>query len=301
MSRDDLRIGEAIGVGITGLFTIGGLAAIVHARRREESLREHEDACSWYYAGVVPGYDSKPGQPYVVYVKTPEGAEPICEVPAIWFESKSEERKFVYDIARASGLPPGGALLAVAHHMKAGCHTVGCRGPLRGLNLWGVKGGGGWWDHGNPVYVRPTVEFSAKTDVRVVVSAAKWRFFDTPDDAAQGFLEMMYQYPQAKRQLYSKSPNPYAYAWYLHGDHSTHGHSYATGLEDVSTGGVWNFGRTMATQMRSTARVLEEEYGYNGLDFAFDIPVISLEDARELAHHLEYGDTEQPYPFVGYP
>ena len=302
MTRDDdRRIGDAIGLGITGLFTIGGLAAIVHARRREESLRDYEETCSWYYEGVVPGYDSQAGQPYSVYVKTPEGAEQICEVPAIWFNSKSEERKFVYDVARSAGLPPGGALLAVAHHMKAGCHTVGCRTPLRGLNLWGVKGGGAWWDHGNPVYVRPTIEFSAKKDARVVVDAAKWRFFDTPEDAAAGFLDMMYQYAKAKRQLFSKTPNPYAYAWYLHGAHSSHGHSYATGLNDVAAGGTWNFGRSMAVQMRTTARVLEEEYGYNGLDFAFDIPVISLDDARELSHHPNYGNMNQPYPMVGYP
>lgn len=302
MSRDDdLRLGDAIGLGIAGVFTIGSLAAIVHARRRDQANSEYEHVCSFYYAGEIPGYASHPGASYAVYVKTPEGAEQICEVPSIWFDSKSEERKFVYDMARAAGLPTGGALLAVAHHMKAGCHTVGCRGPLRGLNLWGVKGSGAWWDHGNPVYVRPTIEYSAKKDARVVVDAAKWRFFDTPEQAAIGFVDMMSQYPQAKRQLYLKQPNPYAYAWYLHGDHSTHGHSYATGLNDQAAGGTWNFGRAMATQMRATARVLEEEYGYNGLDFAFDIPVISLEDARELSFHPEYGNTNQPYPMTGYP
>ena len=297
----DGNIGAALGLGVAGIFTIGGLAAIVHARRREESNRDYEEMCSFYYAGIIPGYDSEPGTQYAVFVQTPEGAEQICEVPAIWFTSKSEERKFAYDMARSAGLPPGGALLAVAHHMKAGCHTTGCRGPMRGLNLWGVRGGGAWWNHGNPVYVRPTIEYSARKDARVVDPAAKWRFFDTPEDAASSFLDTMSSYPQAKRLLYVKQPNPYAYSWGLHRDQSTHGYPYGTGLDDVAKGGVWNFGRTLATQMRATARVLEEEYGYNGLDFAYHIPVISFEDALELAHHPEYGDTTKSYPLVGYP
>jgi hypothetical protein len=302
MTRDDdRRLGDAIGLGIAGVFTIGGLAAIVHAKRREESIRDYEEMCSWYYAGVVPGYDSQAGIAYLVFVKTPEGAEAICEVPAIWFDSKSEERKFVYDIARAAGLPPGGALLAVAHHMKAGCHTVGCRTPLRGLNLWGVRGEGVWWKHGNPVYVKSTVEFSARQDARVVVEEAKWRFFDTPEDAAHGFIDKMHQYPKAKSILYEKKPNPYAYAWYLHGAHSSHGYSYGTGLEDIKIGGVWNFARALATQMRKAAEQLEENYGYNGLDWAHDIPIISQAEAQELIHHPVYGDTDGTYPLPGYP
>ena len=172
---------------------------------------------------------------------------------------------------------------------------------MRGLNLWGVRAEGSWWNHGNPAYVRSTIEFSVRLDARVIVEAAKWRFFDTPEDAAHGFIDKMHQYPHAKRQLYLKQPDPYAYAWYLHGAHSTHGYPYGTGLEDTAEGGTWNFARALAVQMHKAVEDLEGNYGYNGLDWALDIPVISQDDARELAFHPEYGKMDQPYPMTGYP
>jgi len=297
--KKDIPWGDILGWGLTGGFTIGTLAALIHGARRDDDDRLQR--CELYYEGNIPGYETIQGPSYPVFVQTPDGAEAICEVPSIWFQSKDLERKYAYDLARNAGLPPGGALLAMAHHMKAGSHTVGSRAPMRGMNLWGVKGGGSWWSNGNPVYIRPTKEYSAKQDARIVVQEAKWRYFDTPEDAAESFLQIMHQWPKARKLLYTKQPNPYEYAWYLHFDHATHGHSYGTGMNDVAKGGIWGWARGVATQMRYGAKMLMEDFGYNGLDWALAIPTITKEDAYELSISPIYGNNRGPYPLLGYP
>lgn len=301
MSDRSDRIGGWLAMGLAGAGTVGALAAIVRAVSRRDSDQARLQACENYYSGTIPGYLTQPGDPYEIWVFQGGEAVPICQVSSIWFENRDEERKFVYDAAKAAGLPAGGALLAVAHHMKAGSHAVGSKAPLRGMNLWGVKGGGNWWSGGSPVWLAATKEYEAKSDSRIAISAAKWRFFDTPEDAARGFLDIMGQWPKARACLYRKQPNPYEYAWYLQAEHATHSHAYATGISDFATGGPWAFGRTMAFHMRAAAKSLAENYGYDGLGWALDIPTLGDEDVLALAHDPGYGNPNQDYPFVGYP
>lgn len=297
---DHDRIGGWLGIGLAGAGTVGALAAIIRAVSRQSSDQDRLQACEAYYSGTIPGYATQPGDLYQVWANQDGQMVGICPIRGIWFESRDEERKFVYDVAKAAGLPAGGALLAVAHHMKAGSHAVGAKAPLRGMNLWGMKGSGSWWTEGHPVWMAGTVEYDEHTDKRTSTEA-RWRFYDTPEESVAGWLESMRKWPKARACLYRKQPNPYEYAWYLQGEHAIHGHDYATGLADVSAGGAWSFGRAMAVQMQAAAKGLAESFGYDGLGWALDIPTLSDEDVLALAHDPGYGNPNQDYPFVGYP
>lgn len=296
MSRwDDQRIGEALGIGVTAAGTIGALAAIVHAHGRAGADKSYFDRCHTYYSGNVPGYETQPGREYLVLVQTQEVIEPVCEATSIWFDTSSEEARFVYDLCRSSGaLPPLGALLATAHHRRAGSHYVGKKGPMRGFNLWGQLAGKGWRDSGRPFMARESAEFELRAGKKSVSGPFK-KFFDTPEDSLSDFLGRLgANWPQARAVLKTKRPNPYEYTWYLQGEHATHGGNYAGSLTDP--GGPWLMGTSIVAKMKAAAQVLEQG-GYSGLvDYAESLPEVSYAEALALDEQF---DRSGPYPLGG--
>lgn len=293
MSKDR-NIGDLIGLGLTGVFTIGGVAAILHARNRDWSDRERIEACQAYYEGELPGYDTEPGENYLVLVQTDEGVIPICDATGIWFATSGEDARFVYDLARKSGgLPPLGALLATAHHRKAGSHYAGKKGAMRGFNLWGQAAGKGWREAGRPFYANAKGDFQVRSG-STNPQGPCWKFYDTPEESIQDYLgRLQGNWPLARAELKKKPPNPYAYVWYLQREQSVHGGAYTSSLSDP--GGPWRYASTLVAKMRDAAEALEQEAGYNGLLYwAEGVPELTDEEISAL--EAEFPDRSGPYP-----
>jgi len=291
--KDDLRIGDAIGLGITGVFTIGSLAAIVHARRKEQDDLAYLERCHSYYSGEIPGYASGPGDPYLVLVRADSTFAEVCEVLSTWFETSGEEARFVYDLAKRTGnLPPFGALIATAHHRKAGSHYVGKKGPMRGFNLWAQLAGKKWQEDGKPFYLDWEREFKFRAG-DTTVSGRTWKFFDTPDESMRDWIySTLNNWPRARQELKTKHPDPYAYAWYLQDEHSTHGGNYSSIMKQP--GGVWTWASTVVAKMQAAAHALHDEAAYNGLvEWADSWPILTHAQAMDLEarcpdHSVDY-------------
>lgn len=294
MDRDG-QIGSFIGLGLTGAFTIGSLAALVHARSRDEAGKI--DRCQSFYSGEVPGYDTEPGRDYLVLVQVDGMMQPVCDAVAIWFGSSGEDARFVYDLGRSAGaLPPLGALLAVGHHRRSGSHYLGKKGPMRGFNLWGQMAGKKWREDGKPFVASHGSEFEIRAGASQVSGPFK-KFFDTPEESIGDFLgALRNNWPQAYDELKRKQPNPYAYTWYLQGAHSVYGGNYASTLKDA--GGPWLMGTSIVSKLKAAAEALYQEASYNGLvEWAESLPELSYQEA--LALDAEFPDRSGPYPLGG--
>jgi hypothetical protein len=290
-TRDNSTIGSIVGLGLTGAFTVGTIAAIIHARKKEQ---DYVDRCHAYYNGEVPGYSTEPGQEYLVLVQ--DGAEflQLCDADSIWFTSSGEEARFIYDLAKRAGeLPPLGALIVLAHHRKTGSHYIGKKGPMRGFNLWGQFAGKGWTGEGRPIFLDWDREASFRNG-DVVASGRTWKFFDAPEESIRDWLySTLNNWPKARQELKKKSPDPYAYAWYLQDAHSMHGGSYTSIMNQP--GGVWTWASSVVKKMQDAAQALHEEHAYNGLvDWAESWPLLDAAQAMEL--EARYPDHSIDYP-----
>jgi hypothetical protein len=293
MSNDG-HIGGIIGLGLTGAFTIGSIAALVYAKKRDE---RRVDRCQAYYAGELPGYDTDPGHEYLVLVQVDDVMEPVCEATSIWFGTSGEDARFVYDLARSSGaLPPLGALLAAAHHRLVGPNYLGKHRSLQGFNLWDQMAGRKWREDGRPFTLTQAAEFELRSGSSRV-SGPYHKFFDTPEEAVNDFLgAMRNNWPRAADELKKKRPNPYAYTWYLQATQSVYGGNYASTLKDP--GGPWLMGTGLVSKVKEAAQVLHDEASYNGLvEWADELPELSYQDALQL--DAEFPDRTTDYPLGG--
>jgi hypothetical protein len=290
--KNGIGLGEALGLGLTGIFTVGSISAVIHACRRDESDRDKLERCKQYYNGSIPGYDTQPGNPYLVLTEADDQIIPVCEIASIWFDTSSDEARFVYDLCKKSGdLPPLGALLATAHHRKSGSHFIGKKGPMRGFNLWGQRAARKWRSAGNPFFI--PWDQDATFRASRTTTGPFYKFFDTPEDSVRDWLySVLSAWPRARDQLKRKDPNPYEYTWYLQGEHSPHGRDYAGTLKQE--GGSWIMGSALIAKLKDTAEDLAV-VGYNGLlDWAMDLPEFTHEQCLRLAEL--YPDRSAPFP-----
>lgn len=237
---DRTRIGTYIGAGIAA----AGLASAAVALwpRRAEGIDLE--------GGIVPGYNSHPGDAYQVYRKTPEGVMVIAEPLGVWFDDPEDQFRCVYDSLRSFGLPVGGALVGVGHSVKAGIHSTGRRATMKGYNLWGVKGGGGWYNDGKPFFTTATEEADSE-GVYYHVDAAKWRWYGSMKEATENWLTVMNNWPDAKAELYRKDPDPERYQAGLESGK----YHYATGSADMSDVVAW--------ALENVPPALHGAFGYN--------------------------------------
>jgi hypothetical protein len=137
-----------------------------------------------------------PGPKYNVY----KNGAILKSEKSIWFNTRADWTREVWQACRAKGMTKRGALLAVAHARLAGGHWLTpkkTKGPLRGWNLWGIRATPKWKKAGKGYYY---------------ANGLDWRYYATPSHGVGGWLFVMEDYPEARAELFAKHPSFLAYA-----------------------------------------------------------------------------------------
>jgi len=273
--------GEIFGIGVTVAGAVASIAAIARgaSKRSYGPISDDLDKLS-YREGNIPGYETTPGYEYDVYLWDGTQEQVVDRLPSIWFNSGSQEVKWLRDsIKDILHLPLGGTLLAIAHHMKAGRHKLGkhqSKAPMRGFNLWGMTAYKPWIQGDTP---RPFWKSQLPGG-----GTRNWHWYETPEESIRYFYNLLSKYPTAKNELGKKAPDPYLYAWGLSSLDPAVRYSYIGGLE-TRAGGTYVLGRELATYMNRAARGLREEFDFTIPDYLLDIPVLSDQEIFDALCH----------------
>lgn len=286
---DRKKIGQYYGIGMTLAGAVATFAAIAKGagRTREGAYGPLDIDLFAYGDGMIPGYNTVPGDPYSILVKNPATGEEeiVGTIRGIRFKEFADEAKYLYDLLGDPewGLPPGGKLMLIGHAFKAGRHLKSSQASLRGFNFWGRKAAKGT---DQPYFAGRGEEYIAGEEV--VESSVKWMWWESPEDSIRSFLSYLSKWPEAKAEIYRKDADPYEYAWGLYRGSTPAGVSYGTGLN--RPGGTFTFGRDMASNARQAARALKNQWGYVVDPKYIDLDVLTNQDVLcELIHGRENG------------
>jgi hypothetical protein len=289
--------GEIFGIGVTVAGAVATLAALAHGSRRRGKSTGYGPIsgdldCLAFQDGYIPGYGTTPGARYPIFLHNRETKKTdiVGEGTGIWFNDGTEEIKFLRDVIHDSlSLPFAGQMLLLAHSMKAARHKLGShpsRGPLRGFSLWGIKAGpkssyrlGSSSVPPRPFWTADTYEAYPGAP-KEALADAPWRWYCTPQEAAEDFWNVIGQYPDARNELQRKDADPFAYAWAMSRYHEDVEHSYATGLN--RPGGPWRFGRDLAGNIRTAVRVLHDDWGFTIPSEILNMDVPSFQEIFEM-------------------
>jgi len=241
---DKKSIGTLVGAGFLAASGVATAAAISRGGRQ---------VANPLLTGIIPRYDTYPGNPYGVFFQDEEGNDVLVgEYLSIWFQHVWDYHKYVYDNLRKRGLTVYGSLLGVGHSMKAGVHATDRRTPMRGFNNWGMKASKGYIDDGGLYWLADTKELGEEG--YYPIEGEEWRFYPSMDQATKHWLKVMREnYPLAYKELFNRDPDPDQYQYGL--EHGTGGKKYATGSKDMAEVVQW--------ALDNIPNMLNEHFGYN--------------------------------------